>query len=325
MKKIIVMLAGLLVVAGILLFESDLPAAEVDARYTSESSQFLRLGEDTRIHYRDEGKPNGPVIVLLHGAMASLHTWSPWVQELGDDYRIITVDLPGHGLTGAVAPAFGAEDPMVAAVSAVVDDLAISRFVLGGNSMGGGVTWRFALAYPERVSAMLLVNAVPAPSWPRINAQSAESESSQSAVGFTLLGQSWFRAIARYLDPSWLIRQGLEVAYNRSAVVDDALVDRYYSMIMREGTRAAILARTGRWREPRPAFDLSVLTQPSLVMWGAQDAIIDVAVAEQFEQSLPNTTVVIYEDLGHIPMEEDPQRSAADVRRFMQDNFVDEA
>ena len=59
MKKIIVMLAGLLVVACVLLFESDLPAAEVDARYTNESSQFLRLGEDTRIHYRDEASPMG--------------------------------------------------------------------------------------------------------------------------------------------------------------------------------------------------------------------------------------------------------------------------
>ncbi|MGV0033428.1 MAG: alpha/beta fold hydrolase [Candidatus Azotimanducaceae bacterium WSBS_2022_MAG_OTU7] len=54
------------------------------------------------MHYRDEGNASGYPLVLVHGSNASLHTWEPWVSLLGDDYRIISLDLPGHGLTGGV-------------------------------------------------------------------------------------------------------------------------------------------------------------------------------------------------------------------------------
>jgi pimeloyl-ACP methyl ester carboxylesterase len=87
---------------------------------------------------------------------------------------------------------------------------------------------------------------------------------------------------------------------------------------MREGTRSAILGRTGSYNDERDQpQDLSVLDQPTLIMWGAQDAVIPVSVAAQFEEILPNSTTVIYQDLGHIPMEEDPARTAADVLLFL--------
>ena len=145
-------------------FEGDLPAAAVDAKYSSENSQFLTLANGTRVHYRDEGNPEGLPVVLIHGAMASLHTWEGWVTALGENYRLITLDLPAHGLTGA-APAdaknpYGSEG-FINAIHAVTQALDLRSFVIGGNSMGGGATWRYALAYPERVLAMILVNAVP--------------------------------------------------------------------------------------------------------------------------------------------------------------------
>jgi len=89
--------------------------------------------------------------------------------------------------------------------------------------------------------------------------------------------------------------------------------------MMREGTRGAILSRSrsyGGAASQTP--DLSALTQPTLVMWGAQDAVIPVSVVPLFEQRLPNTTTVIYEDLGHMPMEEDPARTAKDVLEFLE-------
>jgi pimeloyl-ACP methyl ester carboxylesterase len=103
--------------------------------------------------------------MLLHGSNASLHTWEPWVALLGDEYRIVSVDLPGHRLTGRVPDDDDSMAAFVATVAAVADHLGIDRFALGGNSMGGGVTWQFALAHPERVSAMILVDAVGLRSW----------------------------------------------------------------------------------------------------------------------------------------------------------------
>ena len=319
------LLLSFVVLTATLFFEGDLPAAAVDAKYSSDSSQFLTLANGTRVHYRDEGNADGFPVVLIHGAMASLHTWEGWVAALSDDYRLISLDLPAHGLTGA-APV-GAEDSyssegFTTAIHAVTESLGLTSFVLGGNSMGGGATWRYALAYPERVTALLLVNAVPPNrDWGKPPGADAPKTSEQKAapIGFSLLGQSWFRAIARYFDPGLLIEQGLRSAYNDSPVVNEALVDRYYELMMREGTRGAILARTGGWNAP--PVDLSRLAQPTLVMWGAMDSVIPVSVAYQFKAHLPNNCTIIYSDLGHIPMEEAPNRTAADVSEFLAHHF----
>ncbi|MAH22299.1 MAG: alpha/beta hydrolase, partial [Gammaproteobacteria bacterium] len=103
-RWILLTITGLLVLLVSMLFRGDLPAAEVDAKYSSDASRFLSMANGARVHYRDEGNADGTAVVLIHGAMASLHTWEGWVTALGENYRLITLDLPAHGLTGA-APA----------------------------------------------------------------------------------------------------------------------------------------------------------------------------------------------------------------------------
>ncbi len=323
--RIIRWLAGVglvvLVLGAVFLFRSDLPAQEVDAKYSSPASQFLVTSSGARVHYRDEGNPDGLPVVLIHGAMASLHTWEPWVALLGDQFRLITLDLPGHGLTGVVPDGDYGAAAFSAAIAAVVDELGVQQFVLGGNSMGGGATWRFALANPHRVRAMILVDSVPPPLW---RTESASRSDNDGPIFFKLMNQPWFRATARYLDPEPLVGQGLRSAYNNSPVVDQQLIDRYYELSLREGTRAAILERAARPRGfDQAPIDLRSLSMPTLIMWGAQDALIPVSVAAQFEAALPYSQSVIYDDLGHVPMEEDPQRSAADVRAFLQSQVID--
>ena len=320
-------LAVLAVLAGVLLFKGDLPATTVDAKYTNAHSQFLTMNNGSRVHYRDQGENDGLPIVLIHGAMASLHTWEPWVAILGKQYRVITLDLPAHGLTGTVPSAEYGGEAFTQTIHAVTQNLGLAQFVLGGNSMGGGATWRYALAHPDRVLAMVLVDSVPPGNWQRPSEEendgsaieSQEQEKKTSVAGFSLLRQDWFRAMARYFDPKLLIGQGLRAAYNNSPVVDDKLIDRYYELMMREGTRGAILSRSRSYSgTATQSPDLTTLTQPTLVMWGAQDSVIPVSVVPLFEQILPNTTTVIYEDLGHIPMEEDPARTAGDVLAFLE-------
>jgi pimeloyl-ACP methyl ester carboxylesterase len=82
----------------------------------------------------------GSVIVLIHDSSASLHAWEPWIEEIGGDYRVVTLDLPGHGLTGGVPDNVYSSAAQLNTVAAVVAHLGIDQFVLGGNSMGGGVT-----------------------------------------------------------------------------------------------------------------------------------------------------------------------------------------
>lgn len=317
-RWIFLVVLGVLLLLASLLFRGDLPAAEVDAKYSNSASRFLVMANGARVHYRDEGNPRGDAVVLIHGAMASLHTWEGWVAILGQHYRVITLDLPAHGLTGQVPEGAYNAEAFTDTIDAVANELGLEQFVLGGNSMGGGATWRYTLAFPERVRAMLLVNSVAPRVW-QDTGTAAEDTASERAtpIAFTLLRQGWFRAIARYLDPEPLVEQGLLAAYNNSPVVDQALVDRYYELSLREGTRAAILNRSGSYGGNAAALDPSVLQQPTLIMWGAQDSLISVRIADQFAQRLTNSHVVIYDDLGHVPMEEDPQRSAADVLTFL--------
>jgi pimeloyl-ACP methyl ester carboxylesterase len=316
-RYVIAAVVALLLIGSVVVFEGDLPPGVVDARYTSPASEFLQRPDGTVIHYRDEGRRDGLPVVLLHGSNASLHTWEPWVALLGDDYRIVTLDLPGHGLTGRVPGDDYSMPAFIGAVTAVADHLGLDRFVLGGNSMGGGVTWQFALAHPERVSAMILVDAVGLWSW----RESGPPRGSGSPVAFRLLGQDWFRSVAGRLDPKLLVGQGLRASFYDPTLVDDAMIARYRDLALREGSRAATLARFGSFRSSAAAAnaepDLSVLAQPTLVMWGEHDALIPPEVGQRFVETLPNARLVVYPDAGHIPMEELPERSAADVRAFL--------
>ncbi|NJN51531.1 MAG: alpha/beta hydrolase, partial [Gammaproteobacteria bacterium] len=217
-------------------------------------------------------------------------------------------------LTGRVPDDRYDTEAFVSTVRAVVDTVGLSRFVLGGNSMGGGVTWQYALRHPDAVSAMVLVDASGLWSWRTASAEPA----GERPLAFELLAKPWFRSVARYLDPYALTEQGVRSAYNHSTVVDDALIARYYELSLREGTRDATMARFASRPSTTEEPDLSVLTQPTLILWGERDSLIPTTVAHRFEAVLPRASVIIYEGVGHIPMEEIPERSAADVRAFMQ-------
>jgi pimeloyl-ACP methyl ester carboxylesterase len=316
-KVIVLVLALILLGLAGFLYKGEIPRDVVDAKYTSPASQFLDMTNGARVHFRDEGNPDGSVLVLVHGSNASLHTWEPWIRELGAGYRIVTMDLPGHGLTGGVPDNDYSSAAQLNTVSAVVTHLGIDQFVLGGNSMGGGVTWRYALQYPDQVEAMILVDASGLPAWWAERRAEQNGEEKEAPLAFKLLGQGWFRTIAKYIDPYYLVVQGIESSYNNSPVINQALIDRYYELSLRAGTRDATLARFGGRRNQDEIFDLSSLEQPTLVMWGREDSLIPVETADKFAQVLPNASVVIYDDVGHIPMEEIAERSAQDVLAFL--------
>ena len=344
-NKLVAIFALFLVVAAFWVFELDHPIAEVDPKYTNVASQFLALPDGTRVHFRDQGDPAGYPLVLLHGSNASLHTWEPWVAQLGTSYRVVTLDLPGHGLTGRTPSDDYSNEAYIKTVAAVTQHLQLDRFVLGGNSMGGGVTWRYALAHPEQVSAMVLVSASGLPAW-RGEGRERESRERESRdtdkkdrdtdkkenikesgrdvatsapLAFRLLRQSWFQSIARYIDPYYLVAQGLRASHFDASMVDEALIARYYDLSVRAGTRDATLKRFASFGSDSPDLDLdlSELHQPTLVLWGEHDNVIPSSTALRFRAALMQADVVIYPDVGHIAMEEVPVRSATDVRRFL--------
>ncbi len=112
------------------------------------------------IHYKDEG--SGPALVLLHGFLESMQIWDGFTGELSKDFRIIRIDLPGHGQTSFM----GRETNMVLmakTVKAVLDELQIDECVMIGHSMGGYVTLEFALKYGEKLRGFGLFHSHASP------------------------------------------------------------------------------------------------------------------------------------------------------------------
>ena len=312
LKYLILTPIFLLGCSAMILYKGDIPKDVVDARYTSPDSQFSELGDLGRVHYRDEGRRQAPPIILLHGSNASLHTFEPWVTRLKDKFRVVTIDLPGHGLTGEVPTGDYSNEAMVAVVNELANKLGLDHFVIGGNSMGGNIALRYALDHPNKITGLVLINSS------GFMRKRIQNNDSQGVLAFRLLKNPWFRAIGEVMDPYYFVSQGLEAAFHQQAVVTEAMVMRYYDLALREGTRKATMKRFSATEDKKyQAQDLARINVPTLLMWGKEDAVAPFAFASGYETLIPDISTAYYDGVGHIPMEEVPEISAADLIAFM--------
>jgi len=278
--------------------------------YANTASKFIALPDGAIAHVRDQGNKAGPVLVLVHGSNASLHTWEPWVAILGAKYRIVTMDMPGHGLTGAVPNDDYSRTGMVAFVHEVTQKLGLTRYALGGNSMGGGVAAQYTETYPGEVSALILVDASGIPR--------KHQPGEKIPLGFRLARMPGLNKILLYVTPRSIIEEGLHKVFVDQSKVTEEMVTRYYDLTLYDGNRRA----TGiRFRLPPNDEDvakkLGTIKAPTLILWGDKDGLIPIEYAGEFAKRIQGSKVLIYSNVGHIPMEEVAKKSAADVQSFL--------
>ncbi|MCH8542896.1 MAG: alpha/beta fold hydrolase [Alcanivorax sp.] len=322
MSSLIKYLSGLvialLLLVAVLLgawWAPDQPPEALAERWAQPPSSFVTI-DGMPVHYRDQGSRDAEqTVLLLHGTSASLHTWEGWVAEMGDAYRVVSLDLPGFGLTG---PFVSHDDYSIGAYTTfmgqAMDALEIEQAVVAGNSFGGEVAWETALAMPERVSALILVDAAGYP-----------IESVSMPLGFRIAQTPALSSIMNRVLPRSVIESSVRNVYGDPSLVTDELVDRYYDLTLREGNRAALSARFTHavWRD-ESGERLATLTQPTLVIWGAQDRLIPPENGHRFVQDMPNAELVMFETLGHVPQEEDPQATAQAALSFLEQAFPEE-
>jgi pimeloyl-ACP methyl ester carboxylesterase len=306
----------LLLVALIALFSwgyaPDTDPAAMKAKYANAASQFLDVGGGLVMHVRDEGKRDGPVLVLLHGSNSSLHTWQPWAARLGGKYRVITLDQIGHGLTGPNPTGQYDAAAFVGTLDALLTKLGVSRFTLAGNSMGGWVAWEYALAHPDKLTHLVLLDSAGPPDDPR----------KSLSFGFMVQQTPYINLISRFITP----RPMVESSY-RSVVADPKLataakVDRTWQLIRYPGNRQATLDIIAARSTQRQHVDrLGSIRVPTLILWGERDTNIAVSGADWFAARIPGAIKIVYPAIGHLPMEEAPERSAADVDAFLSKPF----
>ena len=278
----------------------DISIEYLNDTYADENSNFLEV-EGATIHYKDEG--NGTPLVLLHGIGSSLHTWDGWTSELGKDFRIIRLDLPGFGLTGADSTGSYTMERYIRVLHKFLGELSVDEYFLAGNSLGGWLAWEYALDHPEGIKKLILIDA-------------AGFITPDNPPKPLRLSQK-FKKMTTKGAPKFAVRKFLKQAYGDKSKVTDELVNRYYELNNRPGNGTAFYKIATADYDPR-STQLPEIQIPTLIMWGEEDKKwIDVSHAYLFEELLPNDQVIIYEGLGHIPMEEDPVKTAQDARQFL--------
>jgi pimeloyl-ACP methyl ester carboxylesterase len=288
-----------------------LPLERLKSRYgnAAQGSRYVEI-DGFNVHYRDEGSRDKPALVLIHGVVASLHTWDGWVQAFAPHYRIIRFDVPGFGLTGPARDGVYSVERMMHVLGQLLDYLQVGKADIAGNSLGGYIAWNFALAQPQRVGKLVLIDPAgyPMHKVPWMIAAAA-------LPGATVAMPMWM--------PRALIAQGIKEVYGEPGRIKPGVVERYYDLSRRPGNRRGmmeifrVLLKVNKEELHTTPERVALIKAPTLLMWGDHDRWISPKHVPHWLRDLPGVQVRVYPGVGHIPMEEIPEQSAADAMRFL--------
>ena len=303
LKIIALALISLILLAALYLWTPDKSKAELEKIYGSPKNAYVSaLG--VNLHYQDTGPSKNAIpILFLHGFGASLQTWDTWAQALSEDCRVISVDLPGFGLTGEDPSGIYTDQRSVEVLEAFLKELKIPKVVLVGNSMGGKFAWQFAARYPNQVAKLVLI-----------------SPDGYASPGIEYGKKPDVPAIAdlyRYFFSKTFLAMNLEPAYADPNTLNDALVNRYYDLMLAPGVRGAILARMQQTVLQDPVPSLESIQVPTLLIWGEKDAFIPISNSNDYLKVMPNAKRVSLPNIGHLPQEEQPSIGLQVLKEFL--------
>jgi pimeloyl-ACP methyl ester carboxylesterase len=305
---IVAVLVLTVALAGLALWRPDVPYSRLEASYARPDSKFVDLPGGVRMHYREVGDPARPAVILIHGYGDSFMTWDRWIPRLSRDFHVYAVDLPGHGLTRApegYAPTF---DDYVELIDAFAAALRLPPAAVAGNSMGGGVAWLLASRHPQRVSALVLVDAS---GWP------APTPSKPPPLAFRLLQTPAGVFVLKHFETRAITTEALKANFVDKSLVTPAFVTRWAETHRAPGHRDILMSlRPGPHGRASEAV-LARITAPTLVLHGAKDAVIPPDAGRKFATAIPGAQLIVYPGVGHMPQWEAPDRSAADVSDFL--------
>lgn len=285
----------------------DQPVSVLQTRWAPPPSAFLDVA-GMKVHIRDEGPKDDPTpLIMIHGTSSSLHTWEGWTQELKKQKRVISFDLPGFGLTGPSPDNDYTIKNYVRFVKSILDKLNVQHCTLVGNSFGGLISCATALAMPERIQKLILVDSAGCP----------DNESSSVPIAFWVAGTPLVNQLAEITLPRSFIESSVKDVYGNPDKVTPEIVDRYFDLALREGNRHALVQMIEQSISDVLIDQMHKLKQPTLILWGGKDSLIPPDQAEQFHHEIAGSQVVMFEDLGHVPQEEDPIRTVISVKRFL--------
>lgn len=313
-RRLIVFLGVFAIVIGVgwlAMRRADISYAGLERFYGNNVSRFADLEGGEKIHFRDMGPRDAPVVVLVHGFASSMQAWDEIVPELKAEYRVITLDLPAHGLSRCYVDEAVDIPRLVQTIDTLTTGLDAETFTLIGHGLGGNIAWNFAVEHPERLDGMVLIDAT---GWKK-----SKEEFEQTPFIVRAVQNEFARPVLKGLDFSPLFQAALEKSFSDQSFVTDELIERHATLSRAPCHREALLAMMGdvKRRDMADTATLSNIAAPVLVLHGADDQIVPVAHAAKFAEAISDATVSIYENVGHLSHQEAPARVLEDIQAFL--------
>jgi pimeloyl-ACP methyl ester carboxylesterase len=300
MRRFLAILGGVVVVLAVLLVVN----AIVTGRETEEASPTIgRIVDlaDGDVQVREDGPRSAPPLVLLHCFACSMRWWDRVVPTLARDYRVVRIDLLGHG--GSEKPREGyAMTEQAERVATVMRQLRLRPAVVAGHSMGGAVATALAERYRDLVRGVVIIDTPPSPD---------DSELPFAArLGFVpVIGEA-----VKRVATDGMVKEGLEDAFAPGFDVPDQFVDDFNSMTY--SAYDSSHEESADFGDERPLdARLADVRLPLLVIFGAQDEIAEPDSAAGYKRAR-GARVVLIPNAGHSPNVETPGRTATLIRRF---------
>jgi pimeloyl-ACP methyl ester carboxylesterase len=310
MKKFLKFVLALIVIAAIALTifwfsrPADLSFDQLRAGVPHEAYSHFADIDGVRIHYQEKG--TGTPLVLIHGYTSSTYSWKDVFEPLSRTFRVIAVELKGFGFSGKLDGDYSRR-AQATLVARLLEHLNLEKAWLAGNSMGAEVALNVALANPERVAGLILIDSA------GIDVKGAGS----LAPSYLLVPIVGRILIALSLTSDKLVREGLEKSfYDRAKVTDERVAYYYRPLQTRGGQLTALRARTQSGQFPLEP-ELARLNVPTLILWGNQDALIPLEAGRKLNALIKNSKLVIFDHCGHVPQEEMPARTVDEITKFI--------
>jgi pimeloyl-ACP methyl ester carboxylesterase len=273
---------------------------------------YARLGPPeapVRLYYEEEGK--GPPVLLIHGFGASTYTWRHIVPELARDHRVIAVDLKGFGQSDKPFDGRYSVRDQAELVAQLIVDRDLRNLTIVGHSFGGGVALRLALETDPRlqgrISKLVLLDTI--------------AYAQHIPVFFRLLDVPLVSQIGvRMVPPLVQTRVALQIAYFDDSKIDPSEVEAYAAPLRTAAGKNAMI-RSARQIVPDDLAEISerykFIEQPTLILWCDHDRIVPLDVGLKLRRTMPNSTLRLVDDCGHMPQEEQPEATLRLIEGFI--------
>jgi len=252
--------------------------------------------------YLENDVKSDVTLVLIHGFGGNKDNWSRMVEDLDDKYHVIVPDLPGHGESTST-PGLGYTTTQQAQYfTAFIKAKKIKNFHIVGHSMGGAIALRYANDNRENVTSLILIDAM--------------GMHKTKSLGDILVEES-------ELNPLYDVctKERLETLLTYSMSKMPYIPDMFKDVMLAEKCERRALEKVmyaDMFKDVKLDDIVKSITVPTLILWGEKDAIIHVDNATLFHDAIKKSTLVIFDELGHVPIMEDPQKTAGAIDGFIQ-------